>query len=218
MMTYGETLAALYRAIQSESDATYVVDATKDPQHAYILASLPGFDVRVVHLVRDSRGVVFSWRRSRRRPEIHWEPRDMPRYSGVRTVIAWSLTNLAAEAARRRMPYLLMRYEELAREPGEQLARILKWLGHEPVDLGFIRPGSALLAPAHSVAGNPMRFQTGLVEIQADEEWKTRMGRFQRAVVTELTRGLLARYGYSSGLKGTEGFPSTIGGKPAIPR
>jgi hypothetical protein len=219
MMTYGESLSALYRAIQAVSGATYLVDATKDPQHAYILASVPGFDVRVVHLVRDSRGVVFSWRRTRRRPEIHWETRDMPRYPGVRTVIAWSLTNLAAEAARRRMPYVLVRYEELAREPRGELNRILDWLGHERADLGFIRPGGALLAPAHTVAGNPMRFQTGLIEIRADEEWKNRMGSFQRALVTGLSRGLLTRYGYSPAQeRGRMGLSSPNGGKPATPR
>jgi SAM-dependent methyltransferase len=99
--------------------------------------------------------------------------------------------------ARRRMPYVLVRYEELAQEPRRELNRILEWLGHERADLGFIRPGGAVLAPAHSVAGNPMRFQTGLIEIRADEEWKKRMGSFQRGLVTGLTRGLLTRYGYS---------------------
>ena len=206
MAAYGERLSALYGAIQSVSGATWIVDATKDPQHAYILASTPGFDVRVIHLVRDSRAVVFSWRRTRRRPEIHWEPRDMPRYPGVRTVVAWSLTNLASEAARRRLPYVLVRYEELARDPGGQVARILDELGLERADLGFIRGDEALLAPAHTVAGNPMRFETGRIRIQADEEWRTGMGSLQRAVVTGLTRGLLSRYGYPLGPDGKRGL------------
>jgi hypothetical protein len=116
------------------------------------------------------------------------------------------------------MPYVLVRYEEMAREPRGQLTRILEWLGVERADLGFIRTGGALLAPAHTVAGNPMRFQTGLIEIRADEEWKTRMGSFQRAMVTGLTRGLLTRYGYSPAQEGSEGLPSSTGGKPATPR
>ncbi|MGH2557088.1 MAG: sulfotransferase [Actinomycetota bacterium] len=210
MASYAERLSALYRAIQAVSGATYLVDATKDPQHALILALIPGFDVRIVHLVRDSRAVVFSWRRTRRRPEIHWEHRDMPRYPGVRTVIAWSMTNLGAEAARRRLPYVRVRYEDLVRDPSRELAGILEALGLEGGDLGFVRPGSAVLAPAHTVAGNPMRFRTGAIEIRPDDEWSARMGPFHRSLITGLTRGLLTRYGYRP--------PSPAARTPAGPR
>src|SRR5207247_7429001 len=94
-------LVPLYRAMQEVSGARYLVDASKDPQHAYILRSNPAFDVRMVHLIRDSRAVAYSWRRVRERPEIFWELRLMPRYPAVRTAFAWSATNAGSEIARR---------------------------------------------------------------------------------------------------------------------
>jgi SAM-dependent methyltransferase len=197
MGTYAEALAALYTAIQKVSGVKYIVDSTKDPQHAYILHSIPGFDVRVVHLVRDSRAVAFSWRRVRDRPEIHWERREMPRYPVARTAVAWSLTNLGVEASRRlELPYALVRYEDLVREPRSELSRILDSLDLGPVDLGFLGSGKATLSPSHSPSGNPMRFQTGDLPIRLDDEWLTRMRPIDRKLVTGITIGLLYRYGY----------------------
>jgi hypothetical protein len=67
---YLEAVGALYRAMASVSGARFLVDSTKDPQHLYVLR-LAGIDVRVAHLVRDSRAVAFSWRRVRRPSRDH---------------------------------------------------------------------------------------------------------------------------------------------------
>jgi SAM-dependent methyltransferase len=196
MAAYRSHLWRLYAALHEVSGATFLVDATKDPQHALVLSGIEGVDVRMVHLVRDSRAVAFSWRRMRQRPEIHWETRDMPRYPALRTAIAWSLTNLAAEAAGRLMPYLRLRYEDLAADPRRELSRILRALEVPDDGLTFLSAGAAQMDPAHTVAGNPMRFQTGRVEIRPDTEWRRGLTRTDRAVVTALTGRLLERYGY----------------------
>src|SRR5262249_2977788 len=54
---YRDALSRLYRAMQRVSGARFLVDSTKDPQHAFVLSGIRGFDVRFVHLVRDSRAV-----------------------------------------------------------------------------------------------------------------------------------------------------------------
>jgi len=195
--TYTEQLRALYVAMRDVSGARYLVDASKDPQHAYILRTIPGFDVRVVHLIRDSRAVAFSWRRVRERPEIHWEARDMPRYPVVRTAFAWSLTNVGSGlASRLGIPYTRLRYEDLVRDPAASLTWVLDRLdlGRRPLD--FLRDQGALLRPAHTVSGNPMRFQTGEVPIRPDEEWMEGMQPSDRRWVTTLPLPLLHRYGY----------------------
>jgi len=63
-------------------------------------------------------------------------------------------------------------------------------------DLGFLRDDTASLAQSHTVDGNPMRFATGPLTIRVDEEWRSRMGERDRAVVSTLTAPLLHRYGY----------------------
>ncbi|HEV8420608.1 MAG TPA: methyltransferase domain-containing protein, partial [Actinomycetota bacterium] len=204
LSAYQEALSGLYRGMQRVSGARYLVDSTKDPQHAYILGSIPGFDVRFVHLVRDSRAVAFSWKRLRRRPEIVWESRHMPRYPAARSALAWDLANVAAAATRRLgFPYVRVRYEDLVRDPRAELIRILAELdlhGGEldasPDEMAFLESWTARLGTAHTVAGNPLRFQGGEIKIRPDDEWVDRLRPLPRAVVTTLTSPLLARYGY----------------------
>lgn len=197
MDDYRKALARLYGGMQRVSGAKYLVDSTKDPQHAYILRSIPEFDVRFVHLIRDSRPVAFSWQRVRPRPEVVWESRCMPRYRAVRSGLVWDLSNIAAAATRRvGFPYVLVRYEDLVRDTRAELTRILDALGLGPDGLAFLGPATARLEVAHTVAGNPMRFYGGRIEIRQDEEWASQMRPLQRAVVTTLTWPLLAHYGY----------------------
>ena len=56
---YGASYAGLYGAIAAEAGAACVVDASKWPVQALALARA-GLDVRVIHLVRDVRGVAYS--------------------------------------------------------------------------------------------------------------------------------------------------------------
>ncbi|HEY3208701.1 MAG TPA: methyltransferase domain-containing protein [Actinomycetota bacterium] len=215
MDAYRKALGRLYGGMQRVSGAKYLVDSTKDPQHAYILRSIPGFDVRFVHLVRDSRPVAFSWQRLRRRPEVVWESRYMPRYRAVRSGLAWDFSNVAAAATRRfGFPYVLVRYEDLVRDTRAELTRILDALELGPDRLAFLGPSTAHLEGAHTVAGNPMRFHAGGIEIRQDEEWVKQMRPLQRAVVTTLTWPLLARYGYVGGR--TEDVASNAPAPPCL--
>jgi SAM-dependent methyltransferase len=200
MDRYRDALAALYAAMQRVSGARYLIDSTKDPQHAYVLRSIPGFDVRFVHLVRDSRSVAYSWQRVRRRPEIVGHRRDMPRYPPTRSALAWDLANAAAGATRLLgFPYVLVRYEDLARDPRAELTRILTELDLGPDALAHVGPRTARVGVAHTVAGNPVRFQSGEVEIRPDDEWVREMHPIDRSTVTALSWPLLGRYGYPRG-------------------
>ena len=197
ILAYGEVLGRLYGAIHAVSGARFLIDSTKDPQHAYILRAIPGFDVRMLHLVRDSRAVAYSWRRVRRRPEIYWRDQNMARFPITRTALAWDLTNAAAEAmGSGGRWYSLIRYEDLVRNPAHELGRVASELGLGPVDLSFLRQPTIELTPSHTVAGNPMRFDVGPVTLRPDVEWTDAMSAVDRAIVTTLSWPLLRRYGY----------------------
>ena len=57
---YRQTIGRLYDAIRPVSGSRIIVDSTKRASYAYVLRDVPGIDLRVVHLVRDSRGVAYS--------------------------------------------------------------------------------------------------------------------------------------------------------------
>ena len=57
-----------------------------------------------------------------------------------------------------------------------------------------VAQGVAELKQSHGIAGNPMRKQTGTIELALDNEWRERMPRRQRMAVTALTYPLFAWY------------------------
>ncbi|HEV2474304.1 MAG TPA: hypothetical protein VGS41_16625, partial [Chthonomonadales bacterium] len=67
---YAAVLEDLYVAVQKVSGSEIIVDSSKVPQYAWVLAEARGIELHMVHLVRDSRATAFSWQRHRIRPEI----------------------------------------------------------------------------------------------------------------------------------------------------
>jgi UTP-glucose-1-phosphate uridylyltransferase len=60
----------------------------------------------------------------------------------------------------------------------------------------FIKENVISLVENHTVAGNPMRFKTGKIELKLDEEWREKLNPFIRKFVTIITYPYLKKYGY----------------------
>ena len=58
-----------YAAISEVSGSPVVIDSSKHASLAFCLRSSPSVDLRVVHMVRDSRAVAYSWSKVVDRPE-----------------------------------------------------------------------------------------------------------------------------------------------------
>jgi hypothetical protein len=199
----------LYGAIAQVSGCQTVVDSSKHASLAFCLsrsAGQPGgdLDLRVIHVVRDSRAVAYSWTTRVERPEAGGGS-YMTRYSPFRAAREWNLQNASLGLlARSRTPVLRVRYEDLVSEVKPTLRRISDFAGLEVAadQLGFVGGSGceqwAELRQAHTAAGNPMRFKTGRITISKDDRWRTAMPGGQRRAVTALTLPLLSRYGYTS--------------------
>jgi len=174
-----------------------LLDSSKHLSTAALLALDDALDVRLLHLVRDPRGVAYSWTKHVARPETDGEV--MPTYDPARTAARWVTDNLGFEALGRWVPTLRLRYEDVLTDPRAALAAIGRFVGIDVrgLDLGFIEGCSARLAtPMHSVAGNPLRFGGDDVTLRLDDAWVTELGCGRRRLVTSLTAPLLVRYGY----------------------
>ncbi len=193
---YAQLMELLYRGIAAVSGADVVVDSSKGPHDAYVLSRFTGVDLFVVHLVRDPRGVAYSW--SRRA----WHP-DKPggefeRMNASEVAIRWSSRNALTEAllARRLGPrYMRARYEDLVSDPQGTIERIAAMCGVRP-EGPRISDGEVSLGPNHSVAGNPSRLTKGSVPIRADVAWTERMPRPAALAASLGSAPLLRRYGY----------------------
>lgn len=195
---YVSVFRRLYQAIAEESGAAVVVDSSKHSSLAYCLRTDPGIDLRVVHAVRDSRGVAYSWTKEVRRPESAEGSDLMTRYSPVRSALLWMGHNASlALLARLGTPTRVLRYEDFVAEPERQVRELAAFAGlpgDQPLD--FLDGSSVELAASHTVAGNPMRFTVGRIGLRRDDAWRSALPRDQRRLTTVLTLPLLAAYGY----------------------
>ncbi len=196
---YSQITGQLYAAIARVAGAETVVDSTKNPPYAYFLRRCKDVDLRVIHLVRDSRGAAFSWMKKVVRPEVTTGEAHFQEFSPLGAGIRWMECNAAFDLLKRlRTPTSRMRYEALAAEPRTEVRRSLDELGIPASDeaLAELEDGEVEVAAQHSVRGNPMRFAHGRQRVVVDDAWRTGMARPVRRTVTAVTWPLLLRYGY----------------------
>ena len=199
VQAYTDTLERLYRAIAEVSRASMIVDSSNLPSHAFLLRGMPTIDLRLIHLVRDSRAVAWSWQKRVEKRRSTGPSAYLPRYSPSSSSLRWMLYNGLTQSLRpMRVPYSLVRYEDLVRNPYEVTAGLLRHAGltGDAAEPSYIQDHRVRLKPNHTVEGNPMRFVNGELELRADQEWHSQMPSRDRRLVTALTLPLLAAYGY----------------------
>lgn len=199
---YTNYYLAVYRAIAEVSGCATVIDSSKHASLAFCLSQRPEIDLRVIHVVRDSRAVAFSWGTRVARPEARTES-YMTTYAPMRAAAHWNAQNGALQMlGRRDTPVLRVRYEDLVQSPEPTMLHLARFAGLPSdgpgTDFLTAEDGSrtVMLREAHTVSGNPMRFATGRTTIRGDERWRTAMPDSQRRAVTALTFPLLTHYGY----------------------
>jgi hypothetical protein len=200
---YRQTLGRLYAGVKEVSGCSVIVDSTKDPPYALILRNVRKLDLRLVHLVRDSRGVAYSLTKTGiERPEYanHPELRGTSAGSRVpwRTALNWNVKNTIFHLMSLSQRHRVVKYESLMSQPTEELASIL-CLAHEgrtvPREVTQISQGFESL-PFHTLGGNRVRFNRGSINLRADDEWRSKMSFSQKLIVGALTLPLLVAYGY----------------------
>ena len=190
----------VYDAAAAVTRADVVVDSSKHPSLAHCLRFDPAIDLRVIHMVRDSRGVAYSWTKTVERPEARDPSRRwMTRYTPAQSAFLWSLHNAAvAVLARTGTPVMVVRYESFVRDPRSVLAAVARFadLAIRGADLSFASATTLQLTQAHTAAGNPLRFAIGTLPLKLDEAWRRLLPVRHRLAVAALTYPQLVRYGY----------------------
>jgi hypothetical protein len=199
-LRYGRLSLALYSAIGRVSGRPIIVDSSKNPVRAVALSRVLGPDVRLLHLVRDPRGVAWSLRKPLARDDAAGVQRDIPSRPAWRTSLLWTWVNGLSEIAARRFAperRATIRYEDLLADTPRVLEVVGRLLG---VDLGELAKRVAAgepLTSGHAVAGNRLRMQEA-IRLRADVEWRERLDARDRATVRAIAAPLMWRYGYRS--------------------
>ena len=200
---FSRLLMPLYRSLCHVTGKPVIVDASRSVAYGHILERIPSLDLRLVHLIRDARAVVFSWGR-RRTGTTATRRVELARKRVLRAAVEWVAQNLLVEMSwgRDTAHYRRLRYEDFILHPRQEIGCLLRWLGQPEGDLAFIGDGMVQLGVDHSAAGNTYRLALGPTPLRLDDEWRTKMPARDRAIVEMMTWPLLKRYGYPLSLQG----------------
>lgn len=161
------------------------VDTSKDRIRFRALRRYSDLDVRVIHLVRDVRGVIVSRLRRGRAP-----------HGARQAAHEWRLIHEKIEAVRQLLPadrYIQVRYEDFCADVCGNLERLYHFCGvSSDVD------ASSLLHTPHHILGNPMRLSElkDLRDIRLDERWRDLLTSDDLEAIGEGAGALSRRYGY----------------------
>ena len=195
---YAERLTQLYEAIAEVSGARVVVDSSKQPGPALVVAGLERIDARFVHLTRDPRAVVSSWRMPK--PDAASPADSLEAIPPLRAALNWNSRALAAEllVAGRATPsrYRRISFESFAAAPKRGYDELMEFIDEPKSDALFLDERTVRLAPSHSIAGNPDRRAGEVREIRLDEAWRARLPRSERIVTTAISAPMMLRLGY----------------------
>jgi Sulfotransferase family len=199
LAAYAEQLGAFYRAVAQVSGARVIVDSGKHTSTAYLLRHLPGVDLRVVHLVRDPRGVAYSWSKVLDKSP-YADGGEMDRLPPGATARSWLFHNLLLSGLTvAGVPSRMLRYEDFVAAPAERLREIAEFVGlsAQAAAVPFLADTAVEFGkPDHTLAGNPLRFRDGRVAIRADEAWRDLLPARDRRLVEVVTAPLLLAYDY----------------------
>lgn len=155
---YIEMTEFLYELALNKSNSSVIVDSSKNPDRVLALLRSKKIEPVVVHIVRDGRGVLWSYLKKKKKALPYlWK---------------WVVSNLKVEALRRRtrIPYVFVGYSQFSKDPEKEIKKILN-----QVDLVFEKEMINFRQFSHhQAAGNKLRFG-GDEKIKEDLEWQRKL-------------------------------------------
>lgn len=172
----------LYRAAADAWGKTLVIDASKHPRKAPYLYLNDPDSVRILHLVRDGRGVLAS------RIKYMSAARAVERWRHYHKLTRRLLGRWVAPEHRR-----MLRYEDFAGDPERGVRDLCEWLG---IDYTSHMLEFSSAATEHSAGGNPTRFRISGGIRAADERWREDLSGEQLALFDRMAGALNREFGY----------------------
>jgi Sulfotransferase domain len=173
---YGLLMHSLFEAIVNVSGLKVLVDSSKSArgQIGRVLAmkKICGFDIKVIHLVRDGRGVMYS-RVKGRNDRVETFGKLGPFLAGI----SWLTTNVMSLLVGRlyfQGEVLRVNYEDFVLNPRNELQRISRFVG---IDLDIIMKHveqDREFRVGHITGGNRMR-KKGTIRIGKDFAWQKKL-------------------------------------------
>lgn len=195
---YAHHTGRLFEAMLSQSNKKVIVDSSKLPGRAMALALVPTIDLRVIHVVRDGRGVAWSLAKAYERDVKGGLQREIKPKSISRTALRWSIVNLETEYLARKLgsqKVMRLRYEDFVSNPADAMQTIGAFAGLDFSKVGENLQRRETVHPGHQIAGNRLRMNASF-SLAMDEAWRSMMPVGQQASFRRLGGWMLRHYGY----------------------
>lgn len=192
-----EEVDALYEAIGVRKNVNCLVDISKSVGRASLLAAYSRHDIRILHLIRDPRGVAWSHRKPRpNKPGMVGGQRKGR--SVKNTTKRWVRDNKLAQnlVSRQGEKGMTLRYEDLVCDPIDSIKKVSELIGvdfYKSIDL-LIKNNK--LEPNHMVAGNIKVQMKPLTKLSLDESWRSNLKIYERLWCLIRAQALMRKVGY----------------------
>jgi hypothetical protein len=157
------------------------LDGSKDPVRLQHLMDSNRFDIWVIHMIRDGRGVVCSYKKK--------YDSDLSK-----CISSWKIKTIECIRACRGIPesrLLPVKYEELCENPSVVLSSIFEFLQLQKETVACHS-----LVTDH-IIGNRMRLEAGNCKIVMREEWRTYLTDAEKELFAVEGGGINSKNGYS---------------------
>lgn len=187
---YLDNTYAFFEALKKYSGKSTIVDISKNPLRAWALLNHPDIDLRLVHLVRDGRGVAWSLEKKAKR---EGKPRSI-----FKSALFWLLVNKQSNYVRKQAKdALLIRYEDFAQHPEQTIKHIAAFSSFDPTPVIDIISGNGSFNISHVMGGNSIRKANTIKLKFDDDEWTKNLKTDYQKKFYAITRSTMETYGYN---------------------
>ena len=184
---FARQTVALYETMLQVGGKSAIVDSSKSPVRALALSMMPEIDLRLIHLVRDPRGVAWSLKKPILKKDGIARGRNP--YPVWKAALKWQEINARSEWVCHQLAperVLQARYEDLMENPRKVLEDIGKTVDLDLSAVAMSFAAGETLPVHHPIAGNRMRMAGG-VKLRPDTEWMEKLSPLERWTVCALT-------------------------------
>ena len=180
----------IFKDLQEMSYCKTMIDSSKSAGRAMALLKNEKLDVKIIHIIRDPRGVFYSFQK---------KIVGTPVKNILSVAMYWNTNNILAELIKitSKKKFIRIRYEDLVTVPNKTINYIEKFIDESLDDLKEKIAKELPLERLHLPSGNRIRSQSSILKLSPDFTWKKNLNFYQKSIFTFLCFPWLSTYGYS---------------------
>jgi hypothetical protein len=185
---YQKNTYELLKSMQKISGKSVIVDISKNPLRAYALHKHPLIDLKLIHLVRDGRGVAWSLHK--------FTKAEVQQKQVWRTALFWVIVNRLSNFVRRKAKNSgLIIYENFVKFPERTTKEISEIVDVDLQPILKIINSDVAPKDSHVMAGNKLR-KAKSITLKLDTEWREKMDIKKQKVFLRIAGRSMSNYGY----------------------